>query len=144
MITKEEANEKVEGGWIKTWMMFEVLAVNEKTTRDSLEGLMNRLEDDKRVSVYKKEFGNMKKVEKPVKNVDFGFSLTCEVEMISKKLDNLVQIIIEYGPSAIEILEPSKLEINAGEAQAILNSISQVMHQFAAAGVGGIVLMKNE
>jgi hypothetical protein len=64
--------------------------------------------------------------------------------MISKNLNNLAQIVIEYGPSAIEILEPDKFNLNSGEAQSILNSISHMMHMIAAGGAGGIVLMKGD
>jgi hypothetical protein len=144
MIKKEDADEKVGEGWIRAWMMFEVLAVNENTTRNSLESLMNRLENDNRIKMYKKEFGEIREVEKPIKNVDIGYSLTCEIELISKKFDNLIQIVTEYGPAAIEILEPKKFDLDAGEAQAILNSVSQMMHQFAAAGAGGIVFIKGK
>lgn len=142
MTLEEGINEKIKEGWLKAWMMFEVLAINEKVTKESLESLMNKLEKDSRIKMYKKEFGEIKKVEKPLPNIEFGYSLTCEIELISKKFDNLVQIAIEYGPSAIELLEPSKLNINAGEAQAILTSISQLIHNFAAAGAGGIVFIK--
>jgi len=144
MMKKEDADEKVGEEWIRAWLMFEVLAVNESTTKNSLESLMNRLENDNRIRMYKKEYGDIKKVEKPIKNVDVGYSLTCEIELISKKFDNLVQIVTEYGPAAIEILEPKKFDLDAGEAQAILNSISQMMHQFAAAGAGGIVFIKGK
>jgi len=144
MLVKQEADEKVKEGWLRVWMIFEVLAINEKTTKESLESLMNKLENDARVKMYKKEFGEFKKVEKPLPNIDFGYSLTCEVELIAKKFDDLVQVVIEYGPSAIELLEPLKLNINAGEAQAILNSISHVIHDFAALGAGGIVFIKGD
>jgi len=144
MITKEESDEIVKEGWLRAWMMFEVLAINEKTTKESLDNLMNKLEKDVRAKMYKKEFGEMKKVEKPLPNIDYGYSLTCEVEIISKKFDNLVQIVIEYGPSSIELLEPSKFNIDAGDAQAILNSISQMLHDFASAGAGGIVFLREK
>lgn len=142
MIKKEESDEKVKEGWIRAWMIFEVLAVNEETTKSSLETLMNKLDRDARVKMYNKSFGEIKRVEKPMPNIELGYSLTCEVELISKKFDNLAQIVTEYGPSAIELLEPSKISIDVGEAQAILNSISKVMHDFAAAGAGGIVFIK--
>ncbi|MFQ6020587.1 MAG: hypothetical protein ACE5J4_01025 [Candidatus Aenigmatarchaeota archaeon] len=145
MISKQEADEKVNQGWIRTWMMFEVLAVNEEVTRNSLESLMNKLENDERIKLYKKEFGKIDKVENPpFKDIETAYSLTCEIELISKRLDNLVQIVTEYGPSAIEIFEPKELKVEAGEAQSILNSIAQVMHQFAAAGAGGIVFIKEK
>jgi hypothetical protein len=142
MLIKEEADEKVREGWLRASMIFEVLAINEKVTKESLETLINKLEKDSRIRMYKKGFGEMRKVEKPLPNIEFGYSLTCEIELISKKLDDLAQVVSEYGPSAIELLEPLKLSINAGEAQTILNLISSIMHDFAAAGAGGIVFMR--
>jgi hypothetical protein len=144
MIQKEESDEKVREGWIRAWMMFEVLAVNEETTKRSLETLINKLDKDVRVKIYNKSFGDIKRVERPMPNIELGYSLTCEVELISKKFDNLVQIVTEYGPSAIELLEPSKIGLDIGEGQSILNSISKMMHDFAAAGAGGIVFIKGE
>lgn len=82
------------------------------------------------------------KVEKPTEKIDTAYSKTCEIELISRDFDSLVQIVIEYGPSAVELLEPKKLEIGLGDAQGILNRISQMMHRFAAAGFGGIVFLR--
>jgi hypothetical protein len=144
MISEEEASQKVKDGWFRCWLIFEALAINENVVKDALESLIKRLDEDGRAEIYKKDFGDVKKIEKPIKNVDVGYSLTCEVSFVSKKFDNLAQIAIEYGPSAIEILEPSNFKLNSGEGQAILNSISQMMHRIAAGGAGGIVVMKNE
>lgn len=144
MLIKQEADEKVREGWLRASMIFEVLAINERTTKDSLEELINKIEKDNRIKLYKKEFGEIRKVEKPLPNIEFGYSLTCDIELISKKLDDLAQVVSEYGPSAIELLEPLKLNINAGEAQTILNLISSIMHEFAAAGAGGIVFLRKE
>jgi len=144
MITKEEADEKVKEGWFRSWIMFEALAINENVSRDALETLIKKLDMDNRVKIYKKSFGNAKKVEKPIQNVDVGYSVTCEISLVSKKFDYLAQIAIEYGPSAIEILEPEKFDLDVGEAQSILNSISQMMHRLAAVRAGGIVFMKGE
>ncbi|NIM46662.1 MAG: hypothetical protein GTN40_00675 [Candidatus Aenigmarchaeota archaeon] len=144
MISEEEANEKVREGWFKSWVMFEALAINENVAKDALESLVNKLDRDNRVKIYKKSFGETKRVETPIQNVEVGYSVTCEVNLISKKFDNLAQIAIEYGPSAIEILEPEKFNLDVGEAQSILNSISNMMHRLAAAGAGGIVFMRGE
>jgi hypothetical protein len=144
MIPKEEADEKVKEGWIRSWMMFEVLAVDETVTKESLGKLLAKLEKDARGKMYSKTFGAMRVVEKPLPNIEKGHSLTCEVELISNKFDDLVQIVTEYGPSATEILEPKVISTSAGEAQSILNTIARMMHEFAAAGAGGIVFIKGE
>ena len=144
MISENEAREKVEQGWLKVWMMFEALAVKEDVSRDALESLIDRLDKDKRVKVSKKQFGDILKVEKPLEGVNEAFSLTSEVELISKRFDDLSQIVIEYGPSAVEVLEPTNFKLDAGEAQMILNTIAETVHRFAAAGVGGIVFIKDD
>lgn len=144
MIEKEIADEKVHEGYLRVWLMFEALAVTEDVTKKSLESLIERLDKDERVKIYKKDFSNPIKVDKPLKDIETGYSLTTEIELISKNFDDLVQIVTEYGPSAIELLEPKQLKMDCGEAQAVLNTISQMMHQFAAAGVGGIVLVQGK
>lgn len=144
MLTQEEVSEKLEKGWIKAWSMFELLATKEETTKETLNVLLDKLEKDPRAGLYKKDLSEMKKVEKPMKDIDVGFSVTAEVEFITRNFDHLVQIVMEYGPSAIEIYEPKNINMPCGEAQSILNSISQMMHQFAAAGVGGIVFLKEK
>jgi hypothetical protein len=144
MITKEAADEKVKEGWIRSWLIFEVLAVNEEVTKSSLESLIARLDDDKKCRLYKKEFGEMKKVEKPMKNIDVAYTLISEVELITKNFDDLVQTVTLYGPAAVEILEPEKINMGCGEAQSILNSISQLIHKFAMTRAGGIVFIKGK
>ena len=45
-----------------------------------------------------------------------------------------------YGPSSVEIIGPDKKEISVAETQDIVNLLAGVVHQFAAAGVGGIII----
>ncbi len=140
MISKEEANEKVSDGWVRVWFAFEALAVGEDVTKKALENLLEKLETDQRVKVYKKEFSQVKRVENPLPEIKEGFSVVAEVEIIVKKFDELVQIVMEYGPSAVEILEPKELKLNIGDCQNVLNGVSDMMHRFAQAGVGGMVI----
>lgn len=144
MISEEEASRKVSEGWIRSWLVFEALGISETATKDALEVLTKKLENDDRVKMYKKCYGETGKVEKPMKGIEVGYSLTCEINLVSKNFDNLSQIAIEYGPSAVEILEPSSVTMKIGEAQCVLNSISNMMHRLAASGVGGIVFMKGD
>ena len=144
MISREEADEKIKQGWLRALVIFEVVAVNEEATKKAIELHLKKLENDERVKVYKKDLSEIVKVEKPTPRVDVGYSVHSEVEIIASSLDKLMQITIEYGPSAIELLEPKKMEVPLNDAQGMLNSVSQVMHQFAAAGVGGFVLVSGK
>ena len=144
MIDKETADKKVKEGWIKAWFMFEAIAINENIVKEALEDLIKKLENDKRTEICKKQFLDAKKLQKPLEAIKEGFSQVCEIELICKNFDNLVRIVLEYGPSAAEILEPKKIGLNIADAQGILNSIAEMMHRFAQAGVGGIIIARGE
>ena len=130
----------MKNGWIKSSMFVEVMAVNEKVTKKALEDHIKNLEKEDQVMVYKKEYGEMKKIENPRPNIPEAYSYLVELEMLTQTLDKLVFLVMAYGPTSIEILEPKELKVKMGEAQGILNSISDVIHRFAAMGIGGIVV----
>ncbi len=144
IINKELADEKVSGGWLRAWLAFEALAVKADVTRSALDELVGRLDKDQRVKVYKKDFGDMVMRDKPLKNIEVGFSCTVEVELIAKNLEGLFQVVMEYGPSSVELLEPNKISVGAGEAQNIMNTVAAMMHRFAEAGLGGIVFVRGQ
>jgi len=138
--TKETAEKRVKEGWIRTAMMIEVLAVSENASKSALEKHIEKLENEEGVIVYKKNFHPVEKVEKPLPNVETGFSCVAEIEIVAKNFDKLVYIVMNYAPSSIEVLEPEKIVLDEGEAQGILNSIADVLHRFAAAGLGGVLV----
>lgn len=144
MIPKEEANEKISEGWLRIWFGFEALAIAEEVAKKSLESLLEKLEADSRVKVYRKDFSAAKKVENPIEGIKEGWSVVCETDFVAKKLDDVVQIVMEYGPSAAEILEPKEMKLGVGECQNILNGVSDMMHRFAAAGLGGTLVVKGK
>ncbi|MBI4015522.1 MAG: hypothetical protein HY362_02300 [Candidatus Aenigmarchaeota archaeon] len=142
MIEKDKANEKVAAGWLRAWMAFEALAVNKEVVEASLKELVDRLETDERVKVYGRKQAETKEVLNPMEGIEKAYSQVCDVDLISKNLDNLIGIVTEYGPSAIELLEPTSFEMKSGEAQSILNTISELLHRFASAGMGGMVFVR--
>jgi hypothetical protein len=141
LFTDAEAKEMVKAGWIRVWLAFEALAISEDVTKKSLESLFRKMEEDKRIKMYKKDFSGTTKVDNPIKGVKEGWSQVVQAELVIKKFEDLVGFVIEYGPSSIEILEPKKITTDIGEAQSILNSVAEMIHRFAAAGVGGIVVV---
>jgi|SRR3989338_5259063 len=140
MISQEESNEKVSDGWLRVWFAFEALALGEEVAKKALENLFVKLESDTRAKLYRKDFSGAKKVENPVQGINEGWSVVSEIEFVSKKLDDVVAVVMEYGPSAVEILEPKEMKLGIGECQNILNGVSDMMHRFASAGIGGVVV----
>ena len=144
MISPEDAKEKVNSGWFDVWLAFEGLAIKPEVVKSALEGLTQRLDTDEKVKLYHKEFLEAKKIEKPLKGIEEAWSQVANVKIISKSFANLIQMIIEYGPSSIEVVSPSKSELPVSDAQDILNNVAGMMHRFAAAGVGGAVVVQGK
>lgn len=144
MIPKEEADEKVKQGWIRAGMVFEVIGVNQEVTQNALKEFMDKLDRDKRIGMYKRDFSDIAKVENPTKAIKEGYSQICEINLAVKSLEALVEIAMGYGPAGIEIIEPKNLQVPLGEAQSIVNTISQMVHRFAAAGIGGLLFVKEK
>jgi hypothetical protein len=140
MIDKSEADELVHSGQFRVWAAFEILASNEQVSKKALEAHIDKIENDARLKMYKKQFSDIKRVEKPLKNLEVGFSYICEIEFVAKNLENIVGAVIHYGPSSIEILEPTETKTTVTEIQNIMNMISSMMHKYAASGLGGIVI----
>lgn len=142
MLTKEQVTEKLKSGWIHARMMFEVLAVTEETTKEALQSHIGKIEKNELVGMIRKDFSAAERVENPIKGIEVGFSQVCEIEFMVKNFDTLVQVVLEFGPASVEILKPEKYQLTAGEAHNILNTMAEMMHKFAAAGLGGIVIAR--
>ncbi len=135
-----DIKEKIKSGWIKVWFAFDVVAVKEDVAKNAIDNHIRKLLDLDKVIGYKKSISEPIKVENPSKSIKVGYSSTAEIELLVKSVFDLVNIVIVYGPSAIEILEPDEVKINISDLQNMVNVVSGVMHQFAQAGVGGFVI----
>jgi hypothetical protein len=138
--TMERVKKKLKDGWVRSWMMIEVLAVTEDAAKNALKKHTAKLEKENKTIVYNKGFHKITEVDNPTPNIPKAYSNVVELEMVTENLDKLVFIVMTYAPSSIEIFEPKHLKIDSGEAQSILNSISEMMHKFAAAGLGGVMI----
>lgn len=139
---REKADKKVREGWIRAWMMIECLAVTPQAAKSALETHVRKMGNEDRIVIYRRDYKKMKEVMKPFRNKDIekAYSYVVEMEMVSETFEKLVYLVMNYAPSALEILEPENLKMDAGEAQGILNSLSDMVHRFAAVGVGGVVV----
>jgi hypothetical protein len=137
---EKKAGKKLKEGGIRAWMMFEVLAITEAAAKNSLEQHLEMLCKEKNVTVFRKAFHPVQKVDKPLRDIQTAYSYVAEVELVSETLDRLASIAMNYAPSGLEIISPEKISIDMGEAQGILNSISEMMHRFVAAGAGGVIV----
>ncbi len=136
----DEAKEKRKEKWLEVWFSIEALAVDREVVEDALKKHVEKMKSIRDVFVYEAEFSESIKVEKPMKNVEEAYSQVAKVKFFVKSLSLLISVVMTYGPSSIEIIGPDKKDINLAETQDIANLIAGVVHQFAAAGAGGIVI----
>jgi hypothetical protein len=137
---KEEIRNKRKNNWIEAWFCIEALAVNKEVVESSLKEHVEKLSKVKEAFIYEKKFSETKKVENPIANIKEAFSQIVELKLFIKDLFSLISIVIVYGPSSVEIIGPRCKEVKAEEIQRISNVLSGIIHQFASAGIGGIVI----
>jgi hypothetical protein len=138
----EKGEKKLKEGWIKSWMMIEALAVSEDAVKSALEKHVKKMGLEQNVMISKKDFKNVERVEKPFPNssIEEAYSGIVELEVLTSDFDRLVFLVMNYAPSALEILEPKKLSLDAGEAQGILNSLAELIHRFVGMTRGAILV----
>ncbi len=134
---KIDPNKKVKNeGWIRSNMMIEALAINKDAVKCALEKHVKGMESIKTSFIYKKEFGEIREVKNPIVNIEKAYSYVVELELVSKDFESLLMLVMMYAPTSVEIIEPKDLKLGIGEAQAVLVSVAELVHRFAA----GLVL----
>jgi len=137
---KKLADKRLREGWIKSTMIIEVLAINEEAARTALEKHVEKMEKEDNTMILDKRFHEIQEVENPTPRIEKAYSHIVDVDVLTLNFDQLVRVVVSYAPSSIEILEPEHIKLDMGEAQGILNSVSEIIHKFAAAGLGGVMV----
>ncbi len=136
----EAMERKLKEGWVKSWMMIEVLAINEEAAKQSLESHVEKMGKEKKTLIAKKEFKEVKPIENPFPKVEKAYSYVVELEVLTENFETLVYLAMNYAPSGVEILHPEKIVLDMGEAQGIVVSVADMLHKFSRAGAGGVLI----
>ncbi|MBI2580074.1 MAG: hypothetical protein HYW27_04200 [Candidatus Aenigmarchaeota archaeon] len=136
----DDIRKRKKEGWIEASFAIEVLAIKEDVAKESLSKLVEEMKEVRGAYVYESGFSDIAKVKAPLKGVEEAYSQIATVKLFSKDVMTLVSLAITFGPSSIEIMGPSEKNISVSELQNMMNLISGIIHQFAAAGMGGIVI----
>jgi len=137
---KEEIKEKIEEGWIKSLMWFEVMTSERDLSESTLKEHIKSMQNLKNTHILNEKFEETLEVKNPPIKVEKAFSKVVKVELLSKNVETLLFAVIYFAPSSVEIIEPKELTIGMETIQAIMNSVADVMHKLAAGGAGGIVV----
>ncbi len=137
---KEEIHKKKKEEWIEAWFSVEALAVSKDIVETSVKSLIDSLSEFPGVFVYEHKMHDAVLVKEPMKDIPEAYSQIAEIKLFAKDLITMINISAVFGPSSVEIISPKKKVVEMGEIQNTCNALAALVHQFAAAGVGGIVI----
>jgi len=137
---KEQIEKRRKENWIEAWFGIEVMAIDKDVTENSLKEHVEKLAKTENVLVYDTSFKDAVHLEKPFRDIPEAWSQVVNVKLFARDLYTFLNIVYLYGPSAIEVLGPKTKDVKIDEIQNIANTLAGLVHQFASAGVGGIVI----
>jgi len=107
-------------------MIVEVAGSPAEHVKESLENHVKVLKDSKEVNV------NSISISEPKEVVDGKGVYTCfsEVDFEAETFARVSEVVFDFMPSSIEILEPSKVSLDTFQATNLLNNISGRMHKY--------------
>jgi len=123
---KREINEKIKKGWLRVALVIEVLGRPADYVEQSLSLAVDALEKDKKAELLEKKIHPTKQV-KDTQNV---FSTFAEIEILVQDVSRLMEIIFDYMPSSVEIIEPPNFSLKLEDANAVLNDLATKLHQY--------------
>jgi hypothetical protein len=124
------------------WMVFQVVAATEDAARDALDEHIEKLETENGVGEMTVDMDDIQAVDKPHPELEKGYSQVCEVDMSVANFSDVISIVINYGPTSIDVKGPESVSMDIGEVRESLNSVAQMMHQFLQAGAGGMMISR--
>ena len=124
---------------IRSEMSFEVVAKTPDIAEKAIHSHIEKLNSISEAKILSSEFKEPMKIRFNDK-IPEAYSVVAHCTIDIPSLYDLINIILVYGPSAVEVVEPGNINVDIGEMQNIANMISSVMHKYAAAGIGGIVI----
>ena len=136
----EQVKKKLKEGWIKSSMIIEVLAINREAAESALKKHIEGMEGEGGTIIYRKDWHEVKEVKQALPGLEKSYATMVELELVTQNYEKLVFLVMNYGPSNVEILEPESIKLDLGQAQGILISVADMLHKFAQMKVGGIVV----
>mgnify|MGYP000493729598 CR=1 FL=1 len=117
--------EKLNDGWIRCNIVLEVLGRPAEYLNEIIRKVVDDLEKEKNIAVVEKKFHDPS----PCENM---FTTFAELDLMMRDMQVLLEFIMLYMPSHIEIIEPSEIKMNLHSANDFANKIVAKMHQYDA------------
>lgn len=127
---------------IKLWMVFEAVAPKKEGVEGSLQDHVDMLSSDDGVEIKEKNFDEISEMEDPHPGLDKGYSQVCELRTEISDFSTVIETVINYGPTYVQVEGPDKIEMPLKDAQESLQHVVDTMHQYANSGAGGMLISR--
>ncbi|MCX8194034.1 MAG: hypothetical protein N3G19_01590 [Candidatus Pacearchaeota archaeon] len=127
-IDEREIKEKISKGWIRAVLIIQILGKPVDHIEKTLDLATDYLAKDGRAILIEKKVYPAKLVE-GTENV---FTTFTEVEILVSGISKLIELIFDYMPASVEILEPSSFSLKLEDANSILNDLAARIHHYDA------------
>ncbi len=109
----------------------EVLGSPEEHVEKAAKGLIDALKERKDLEILKVYTSKTKEAEIPENKSKIKFfSCFNEVEVRLDNIEKIVGFCFDFMPSSIDILEPSKLEMDAKDVNGFVNDLMARLHRY--------------
>jgi len=112
--------EKIEKGYIRTRMIFEIVGKPKEHVKDTIEKYITEISKVNEVIEY--DFLEVEETE------DGFFSAVAQLEFLLKDLNQMFHLCFQYMPSSIEIIEPESLSLKNFDLTSVVNSLQGNLH----------------
>ena len=108
---------------IRARLIIEAQGKPQKNVEDSLKNVVKQIEKVDSIEVF-----DIKS--EPVildRKIDL-YSGLVDIGIETEKFESLFFVVLRFGPTAIIVLEPEKIEVEIGELQTTLNDMANILH----------------
>ena len=113
-------------------MIIEIMGRPGPHVRDALEKHVQNLDSSKAVETHSIKISDPKEIERDEEHKSEQPMFTCfaEVDFEVENFMILSQIVFDFMPSSVEIIEPHSFNMDANEVTELLNNISGRLHRY--------------
>lgn len=92
-------------------------------------GVLEKLSD---IEVHKIDLSDAKEIEQPkdAPKTETMFTCFAEVDLETESFSRMTQVMFDFMPSSVEVIEPSKVQLESSEATELLNNLSGRLHRY--------------
>jgi hypothetical protein len=132
---------------VRAIMIVEIAGRPAEHVRTSLENHAKILNDVKDVEVHTIKVSDPKEIEidQKAEGVPAGgpmFTCFAELDFETRNFARLSEIMFDFMPSSIEVIEPANVSMNIEEATSLLNNLSGRLHRYDE--IAKIAQMRNQ